>query len=147
MFFETSLPSPPSPSSMSTPGRSFPSTPTSEASTTSHVHTETATNTAPKSRCATTGGRHQVRLGRIRRHIAATGKRPGQLTFTVPFSSECEGFKRCGLKPYSDDPPSLLYQSNRELLKPSCFVVARKWYRKSKLLNFVTFRFTVTSED
>ena len=47
-----------------------------------------------------------------------------------------EGFKRCGLKPYSDDSVLTVGLQSRAL---DAFVVARKWYRKSWVLNFVTF--------
>ena len=66
--------------------------------------------------------------------VTATGKRPGQLT--VSFMRDHGGFKRCGLKPYSDNSELAVCIQSRAL---KAVVIANKWYRKLKLLNFVTF--------
>ena len=48
-----------------------------------------------------------------------------------------EGFKRCGLKWYSDDSELAVRIQSRAL---KAVVIAHKWYRKLKLLNVVTFK-------
>ena len=76
--------------------------------------------------------------------VAATGKSLGQPTYGTIYMRDHEGFKRSRLDGYmySDDPELAVPIQSSAL---EAVVIAHKWYRKLKLLNFVTF--TVGTES
>ena len=83
------------------------------------------------------GGRHQVRLGRIRhrRGQGPLGNAPDN-QLTIPLELQHLIGSICGLDSYSDDSELAVRIQSRAL---EAFVVALKRDRKLKLLNFVTF--------
>ena len=79
--------------------------------------------------------------GTVAAHERPLGKAPDS-QLTVPFMSDYEGFKRSRLDSNTDDSEPGFRIQSRAI---EAVVIAHKWYRKLKLLNFVSF--TVETES